>query len=284
MLEDSTEPDCKLFDELKNIQLQLSNLDHQQRFHLALSNIEAIKDNILNSQNCVVSIMDNTTAGGTHQVKLFFDIKNNLVYLEVPDIKTPLNKNAVKSGEYPTILHAIEIVTVAYKKANKQYPKLKFGLSSEDFLQSTIPTEDLKPILIPLTIDPEYTNAIIFHTQIRKINPEHFAISWYEFYKNDPNLLITPIRHTILLMPLSNTDESKNINFEFDQPKSKNTVNVAYLQKEIAEDKKRFRTLYLGRISRWENFELNSGEYLPQITKNEKIGIQQLISNIDLDF
>ena len=266
MTQESIEIDCKLFNELTNFQSQLNPLNHDERFHFALNNIEIIKHHIENSKNCLVSVMDSTTAGGTHQVKMMFCIKENTVFIEIPNVKTKLSIDSVKGGEFPTILHAIEIITVVYKKLNKEFPQIKFGLASNNYLdttQSILEIEHIQPVLIPLTIDPDYTNAIIFHTQVRKINPEKLALSWYELYKSDPNILDTPIRHTILLMPLS--DSASNPSFESDQPKLKNIVNVAYLKKEMAENKTRFRTLYLGRISRWENFELNQSNFNPEI-------------------
>jgi hypothetical protein len=207
----------------------------------------------------IFEIIDKTNAGGLHKVSILISPQKNTIFLEIPDEAntTPGTIfSGIKGGRIPTIYHGIEIVTLCYKAAKKEFPKLEFGIISFNYLYSLRDVFDKakgNSIIIPLTIDPPLTNVIIVHTQVRQINPEILARGWYEVMKLDKTLIKDVIRHTILVMPMSPNPSNPNVYFSIDQPKAKNQVYTEILPNNIVGDRSRFRPLYLSRISRWSN-------------------------------
>jgi len=232
----------------------LTTLNHEERFDRVKQGIKEASELIRAERAFVINIADITKAGGLHNIRLLAKPMKREVCVEIPE--EPIMTEGIKGGRTPTILHAIELIVLSYKLAQKKFPTLSFKLYKTDPYDEK---DTLIPrIFIPLTIDPPKTNIIIFHTQVPHINPELLAQSWFEIMKQDESLENDFIRHTILVMPVSSTDQHQNNYFQIDQPKLKTQAHIIVLPKEIAQDRSRFRVMHLNRISRWTKIhELN---------------------------
>ncbi len=223
-------------------------------------------DKLRLGENFALYLVDKTQAGGAHEVKVFFRVSENRAIIQIPaepDSENGKHSRGTKGGRFPTVCHGVEMVAAVSKIAGYDFPDIHF--SSPDELNSN---EFGSPLLIPLTVDPANTNLIIFHTQSRSVDPYLLAQGWYELMKSDEQLAEDPLRHTILVMPKSSSEDSHNPHFESDQPQSKKTMHIEVLPKELAEDRARFRPMHLNRISRWNDNNQTNGSAKPTIARD----------------
>lgn len=230
----------------------LDLLDESQRYESILNGISTAAGALASSETCILIVVDDTNAGGKHKVTTLIDPLNDTAYLEIPPEPNPEDVG-IKGGRFPTICHAVELIAACYAKAGVKFPALHF--TSEVNPLSEIADfnepDDSTTLLMPLTINPPNTNVLICHTQVPHIDPQQLLLGWYEVIKQDDNLVADPIRHTILVMPRSQTDEHTNEHFTHDQPASKTLVLAETLPRDVVDDRARFRPLHLNRVSRW---------------------------------
>lgn len=179
-------------------------------------------------------LVDRTVAGGDHMVRALYHPIFHGVAVEIP-----MDNQA---GKFPTVLHALEIVSTVSKLSSTReniQPGLKF-LPSQAF--DTVVGQISQPevVLIPLVVDPERTNLVIFHPQARTLDPESIAYGYWSILPK-MDLVQDLIRHTMLVIP---QQEHLKPN-----PNNKNAVAVEiWLHKQIG---KYFRLIDMGRIKPW---------------------------------
>jgi hypothetical protein len=94
--------------------------------------------------------------------------------------------------------------------------------------------------MVPLIVNPPYTNAIMVHTQARHIDPETFARAYYEVKKVDQELAEDVIRHTMLFYP-----KDKDV----EQPPNKHVALVSVEPHLLFHDHK---LADLRRVQQWD--------------------------------
>ncbi len=237
-------------------------VSQQEQVAILQDSLALAAEKIQKGENFSFYLIDKTQAGGAHEVKVFYNVLENRVVIQIPPEPDSNNSRGIKGGRFPTVCHGIEMVVAVSKIARIDSPAIEFASSAQINLG-----EFSKPLLVPLTIDPPNTNLIIFHTQSRSVDPHKLAQGWYEIMKTDEQLAEDPLRHTILVMPKSSSNDIQNPHFELDQPQSKKSVHVEVLPKEVAEDRSRFRPMHLNRIGRWSDNNGNSDNSKPTIVR-----------------
>lgn len=179
-------------------------------------------------------LVDRTVAGGDHLVRALYHPIFHGVAVEIPGDN--------QAGKFPTILHALETVsTITKLSATKEagQPGLKF-LPSQEFDKIAGQIRQPEVVLIPLMVDPERTNLVIFHPQARTLDPESIA---YGYWRVLPEMDLSHdlIRHTMLVTPYQE--------YLKPNPSNKNAVAVEiWLHKQIGDH---FRLIDMGRIKPW---------------------------------
>jgi hypothetical protein len=113
--------------------------------------------------------------------------------------------------------------------------------------------------MVPLIVDPPYSNAVFIHTQTRKIDPETFARAYYEVVKQDERLTNDLMRHTMLLKPMDTAVE---------QPPSK---RLALVQVSPHQDLKEYKLVDLSRVKQWDQLRIpEHAQITPVVTKDDK--------------
>lgn len=140
-------------------------------------------------------LVDKTRAGDSHVIRALFSPIFNGLIVEIPQ------EDQYQSGRFPTVLHALEVVSTVNKlSGNENLPVgLKF-LDAEEFNKAQQQISNPEITLVPLIVDPERTNLVIFHTQARKVDPRAIALGYYKIL---PRLGLEEdlLRHTMLVTP-----------------------------------------------------------------------------------
>ncbi|HSX43283.1 MAG TPA: hypothetical protein VLF59_04305 [Candidatus Saccharimonadales bacterium] len=255
-------------------QISFSDLFHDletrteaDRFSQVLEGVTKAAHTLIARKPCLLLVADDTNAGGKHIVYALIDTLRDEVRVLIPPEPDVTNGEAgVKGGRFPTVCHAVELVAACCKTAGIDFPKLRF--SKDDDTAVVADWQKLvegSTIIMPLTINPPNTNVFICHTQVPRIDPQRLLLGWYEVIKHDKNLVSDPIRHTILVMPKSQSDEHKNDYFTQDQPPVKTIVMTETLPKDTIDDRSRFRPLHMNRVSRWGKLSNLNGCPIPAI-------------------
>ncbi|MDO8610464.1 MAG: hypothetical protein Q7R95_07995 [bacterium] len=217
---------------------RLHKLGPVKQWEILVREVEKAEFGIRNGSAVLFNCFDDTKAGGTHSVGAIYDPQIDRLIIEIP------NEPVQKGGRFPSVLHAIEIavatIRLAYKD-NAYLPEIEF-ISNDLF---NTPRNHMV-VLIPLTVDPNLTNAVIFHPQARHISPEALAkVYYFNFVKRDLNLTRDLLRHTMLVQS----------RFNEDRPQEKYQINVMTLSKKEAQS--RFNLLNPSRIAFWDDTTAN---------------------------
>lgn len=264
---------------MKNIKNSSSDIFHEidslkesDRFSLVLEGVARAGSILAAKEPCLLLVVDDTNAGGKHIVYAFIDPIRNEAHIFIPPEPDIANGDAgVKGGRFPTVCHAVELVAACCKTADIKFPELVFSEEGDDtsIVSDWRESTEDSTIIMPLTIDPPNTNVFICHTQVPRIDPQRLLLGWYEVIKQDGNLVNDPIRHTILVMPKSLSDEHKNDYFTLDQPPVKTMVMTETLPKDIVDDRSRFRPMHMNRVSRWGKSSILNECTVPIITLHD---------------
>jgi len=132
--------------------------------------IETLAEKVDYNDVAFFNLHDETAAGGRHSVLVAYDGKQNIANIELPDesiVVFPEQEVSV-GGKFPTVLHAIEIITLIAKIANKSdlYPRLQFK-KRRDIIGITNEDTESSASILPLTVHTELANVIILHQQVR---------------------------------------------------------------------------------------------------------------------
>ena len=226
----------------------LSVLSAEEKARIVRYELQRAADALLEEKPVLFYTVDQTQAGGAHAVQAFFDPKQNRAVIEVSYSQTD-----VQSSFFPTVLHALEIITATTQLANGcgnvsqqapndaekiPYPTVDFA-NRDSFRKKSEQAVQPEPIFVPLTIDTRYTNAIIFHPQARHLKPEAIARAYYTLLKDDRSLAEDPIRHTMLVWP----------RYPEDRPTDKNSMTVIVLPSEFS--RRRFKLADVRRVTDW---------------------------------
>jgi hypothetical protein len=268
--------DCSCCHSLIEENNYFQQFEKNRRYEMAIHSLRVAAQHIRAKKNVCLKVIDHTSAGGLHMVRLCLNPIANTAFINLPEEPETVESNViatnqgVKGGRNPTILHSIELLVAIYRFAEiEPLPSLHFGLPSEGCPDHSSVVHTCSDVVqsIPLMFDPPNTNAIIFHTQASKINPRLLSLIWYEIMKQDHTITVDPIRHTILVMPLSPSEQQENAFYVDDQPEHKRQLYVEVLPENVVKNKSRFRVLHLSKIRRWETQNLTDTVHLPQINK-----------------
>lgn len=199
-------------------------------------------------------LVDKTKAGNSHVVKALFSPTFNGLVVEIPE------EDQYQSGRFPTVLHALEVVSTVNKLAgsSSRLPiTLKF-MDADMFDKAEQQVAQLEIAVVPLIIDPQKTNLVIFHPQIRKIDPRAIALGYYKILPR-LNLEAELLRHTMLVTPRSNSDLLK--------PDSHTEVLVSVFHHYQIGD--HFNLLNPGRVKHWNSditssYDFNVSSLIPE--------------------
>ena len=229
----------------------LRALNQEQQWKIVRHEVNKAADTICTGKPVSFYLIENTKAGGIHGVKALYMPSSARAFIEVPE------EPEVRGGRFPSVLHTAEIIaatarlahkkepkpipgeTIVYQKDETIYPTIEFIRPGSFNLLQELDTPH-ETSLVPLTVDPSKTNAVIIHTQARHIDPRKLASEYYEIMKNDPDLPNDLLRHTILYNP----------QLWEDQLPSKHHVAVGTLPKELAQN--RFKLAQTVRIASWD--------------------------------
>lgn len=178
----------------------ISIMPEENRWDIIRQEYRQAREAIESGSPVIFYLVDNTSAGGPHVIRaLFSPIFDGLV-VEIPQ------EDQYQSGRFPTVLHALEVASTVNKLAGAdRLPRsLKF-LDSEEFNKAEKQVVGPNIALIPLIVDPDSTNLVVFHPQARKIDPRAVALGYYELI---PSLKLEKdlLRHTMLVAPRNNVE------------------------------------------------------------------------------
>lgn len=198
------------------------------------------------TRSATVCAVDETTAGGVHAAWVSVDLDAALVTVELPEV--PDGRDA--GAALPTVCHALEIVALAVLRLGVTTPRLNWVTTGAARTQD----HSGDTVVMPLTIDPQETNALVFHTQSRSFEPVNFAASWWRVI-TDPRFDFgnSLIRHTMLLRPRSapNANIVCAVDPPFPPSPDKLSVRCTVMPHTEARDSNRFRLLHLGAVGQW---------------------------------
>lgn len=218
----------------------IEGLEEKNRWEIMRQEFQGGVEAVLKGKPVLFFLVDNTKAGGPHLIRMFLNPLFNAALVEIPEENQP--------GRLPTILHALEaVVTVkqlahtAYPEASGSlsYPVIRFVKACEfDMALQQIPDHEIG--LIPLIVDPERTNCVIFHPNARHLDPQAIAYGYYSVLAK-MDLTVDLMRHTMLVTPR---------NPDYGPDSNKGVTVEAWAHREIGHF---FSLLNPGRIGLWHS-------------------------------
>lgn len=135
----------------------LNELTDDARWLLVQKQVNLAAYKIRLHQPFTLLVADHTPVGGKHIIEAAYDGSTN-VTIGIPE----------NPGQFPTLFHTLEIIGLAVAKAhpelsNNYWPAISY-IEPENISQHG------DSIVVPLTVDPERTNAVLFHPKARKNN------------------------------------------------------------------------------------------------------------------
>lgn len=190
----------------------VASLDEKRTWQIVYAEIEAASKAISRRVSVLFDIYDQTTAGGKHSVLAYYDADANEATFEIPNdqvVVFPEDEVSV-GGRFPTLLHAIEVVTLVARtvKLNRQqldyYPNLNFR--SRNDIKNLVVSGDRKKqhlAMLPLTVHPTRTNVIVLHQQARgnMVDAAKIVAAHYQLQIRDDSIVNDVLRHTMITQP-----------------------------------------------------------------------------------
>lgn len=221
-------------------------LPQKKQFELMQREIETAVEGLIRGMPVLFLAVDDTPAGDAHAVSALYSPDRGTFAVEIPDEPGDITgKDGQKynrsGGRFPTVLHTIEMFVVAAKLAGgSQYPELEFIRKNDSHpFYERLDDSDRCPFgiaIIPLTYQPQTSNALFFNKNTRKINPQAVANAHYDAMQSDTNLSATLLRHTMLL---EGTIEGGN-----------NVLGIGVMD---GADTKKYKLFRTARIQPWDD-------------------------------
>lgn len=214
----------------------LSSMSQLEQWELLRQGLEEGAQASSQNRGVLFFQVDNTVAAGPHAVSVLLNPERKVAVVEAPS----------QSERFPTVLHSLEVVTTVEQLKHPQavgadlselsYPRISF-LKEPEFQEEA---GRLAPqlTLIPLTIDPENTHAVLLHPQARRLNPWALALGYYNLIQG-LDLRTDLMRHTMLVTSRG----------WYNRPKHKRMALVEVLPKAVAQQL--FILMHIGRVQPW---------------------------------
>lgn len=218
----------------------IESFPEEKRWEIMRQEFQRGAEAVSNGKPVSLFLVDNTRAGGAHLVRAFLNPLFNAALVEIPEENQP--------GRLLTVLHALEVAVTIKQLAhaanpnasdNLSYPAIRFVKACEfDMAVQQIPDHEIA--LMPLIVNPDRTNCVIFHPNAKHLDPQAIAYGYYSVLAR-MDLTADLMRHTMLVTPR---------NPDYGPDSNKGVAVEVWAHREIGHF---FSLLNPGRIGLWHS-------------------------------